>query len=166
VWLLQNDVSVCHPSSLAFILYESHYFTTHKQKRYNTNYPIMSMKSYFRYEPSKVLGAISSPVCNATFDHSGNLIITGAAQDVVMFNARHGSRVGSVREETSQSYPYDFNTAGASEPTVLCTSQDGYTVFTGYSCGEIRSIDYHKSSITVSCAPINMSCLFRATQHK
>lgn len=113
----------------------------------------MSMKSYFRYEPSQIIGAIASPVCNATFDYSGNIVITGAAQDVAMFSTRHGSRVGSVRVETSQSYPYDFKTAGASEPTVLCTSQDGHSVITGYSCGEIRVIDYHKNNIIVSDFP-------------
>ena len=40
------------------------------------------MKSYLRYEPSHSFGVICSPSSNATFDFSGNLILTAAVEDV------------------------------------------------------------------------------------
>jgi len=109
----------------------------------------MSMKSYLRYEPAEAIGEICSPNCNAVFDHSGNLAITGCNQSVLVFNTRHGTRIATVKEDTSPGYPYDFKSVGASEVSVLCTSPDARSVAAGCSTGEVRFIDYHKGAITV-----------------
>lgn len=42
------------------------------------------MKSYLRYEPSHSFGVICSPSSNATFDFSGNLILTAAVEEVTV----------------------------------------------------------------------------------
>jgi hypothetical protein len=59
----------------------------------------MSMKSYLRYEPKKAFGIIASPQSNVSYDFSGNLAITGAAQDVCVWNLRQAVQVG-FREVT------------------------------------------------------------------
>jgi U3 small nucleolar RNA-associated protein 12 len=51
------------------------------------------MKSYLRYEPRKAFGVITSPQCNVTYDCSGNLAITGALQEICLWNLRQASQV-------------------------------------------------------------------------
>ena len=109
----------------------------------------MSMKSYSRYEPDRVLGCITSPNCNIVFDWSGNLAISGCCQSVNIFNVRQGSLISSVQPDKSPSYPFDFRATGAAEVIVLAVSPDKHHVAAGYSTGEIRLIDYNKNIITV-----------------
>ena len=51
------------------------------------------MKSYLRYEPKKSFGVIASPQCNITYDCSGNLAITGALQEISVWNLRQANQV-------------------------------------------------------------------------
>ena len=69
------------------------------------------MKSYYRYDPSKIVGVISTPKSNAIYDYrfvslsiksfmklicifcSGNLCISGGLQDVNVWNIRQLSQV-------------------------------------------------------------------------
>lgn len=50
------------------------------------------MKSYLRYSPERTFGVISSE-CNAIYDFSGKLAITGAIQDVGVWNIRQSTMV-------------------------------------------------------------------------
>lgn len=51
------------------------------------------MKSYLRYEPKKSYGVIASPQCNVTYDCSGNLAISGALQEISLWNLRQANLV-------------------------------------------------------------------------
>ena len=51
------------------------------------------MKSYLRFEPKDTIGVIASPKCNAIFDFSGNLAISGGVQDVGLWNLRQATQV-------------------------------------------------------------------------
>jgi len=54
------------------------------------------MKSYLRFEPKATFGIISSPQCNVVYDFTGNLAITGAVQDVNVWNLRQASQVWQI----------------------------------------------------------------------
>lgn len=54
------------------------------------------MKSYLRYEPSKSFGVIAAPQCNIMYDFSGNLAITGALQNICVWNLRQASQVAKI----------------------------------------------------------------------
>jgi U3 small nucleolar RNA-associated protein 12 len=97
----------------------------------------MSMKSYLRYEPKKSFGVIASPQCNVTYDCSGNLAITGALQEICIWNIRQASQIGSLKV-SEVNYPY--STSG--DATLLVRGNDKTTVAAGFSGGELRIFNY------------------------
>ena len=62
------------------------------------------MKSYLRYEPKKSFGVIASPQCNIAYDCSGNLAITGALQEISVWNIRQANQVSFL-----QRLEHDYN---------------------------------------------------------
>ena len=61
---------------------------------------IENMKSYLRYEPKKSYGVIASPQCNVTYDCSGNLAISGALQEISLWNLRQANQVMSPLDQS------------------------------------------------------------------
>ena len=110
----------------------------------------MSMKSYLRFIPDKIIGSITSTNCNIAFDWSGNLAFTGSCQEINVFNIRLGTLICSIKVDISPLYPYDFKSNGCGEVVYLESSSDKLTLAAGYSTGEIRIIDYSKYKIIVS----------------
>ena len=96
------------------------------------------MKSYLRYEPGKLMGVISSPGCNVTFDASGNLAISGGVHEVNLWNIRQGSQMAQLKDKVDAGYPF----ATISEVTAIAASPDKKTVAVGFSTGEVKIFDY------------------------
>lgn len=53
------------------------------------------LKSYLRFEPKESFGVISSPRCNVAFDPTGNIVYTGANQEICVWNLRQASLVSN-----------------------------------------------------------------------
>eukprot|EP01035_Chromulina_nebulosa_P021761 gene21761-28161_t len=97
------------------------------------------MKSYLRYEPSISCGIIASPSCNITYDHSGEFAITGANQQINIWNIRQTKQVGQL----SASIPnYPYSPQSTSEVLVLTISPDKKTIACGFSTGDIQVYNY------------------------
>lgn len=97
------------------------------------------MKSYLRYEPRKSFGVIASPTCNIVYDFSGNLALTGGAQNVGVWNLRQATQVATLVDPSSdKSYPHGEQ----GDVTVIVRSPDKQTVAVGYSTGEVRIFSY------------------------
>ena len=104
------------------------------------------MKSYLRYEPSRSFGLISSPQCNSVlYDFSGNLAISGALQDVIVWNLRQTAPIATLSYE-NQNYPYH----GIGNVTTLVRSPDKVTVGAGYQTGEVILFNYINKTTTAT----------------
>lgn len=101
------------------------------------------MKSYLRYEPGKLMGVISSPGCNVTFDASGNLAISGGVHEVNLWNIRQGSQMAQLKDKVDAGYPF----ATISEVTAIAASPDKKTVAVGFSTGEVKIFDYLQQTL-------------------
>ena len=114
------------------------------------------MKSYLRYEPSHSFGVICSPASNITYDFSGNLLLTSAVEEVIVWNARQANKVCSLQASTSN-YPYSL----PGEVTCIERSNDKSSVASGYSTGEIRIFNYLTRSVlaTLRGHRSGISCL-------
>jgi len=95
-------------------------------------------KSYLRYEPnSNVFGVICSPQCDIELDLTGNLVITGALQNVLVWNIRQANQVNCLKIN-QPNYPYEQS----GECVSLCRSPDGSTIACGYTTGDIRIFNF------------------------
>lgn len=60
----------------------------------------MLQKSYLEYEEKKRFGVIVSFPSDVLFDSTGKLAITGALDEVVVYNIRLGTKLYSLAEKT------------------------------------------------------------------
>jgi len=97
------------------------------------------MKSYLRFEPSISCGIIASPSCNITYDHSGEFAITGANQQINIWNIRQTKQVCQLSAPIPN-YPYSPQSTG--EVLVLAISPDKKTIACGFSTGDIQVYNY------------------------
>lgn len=51
------------------------------------------VKAYLRYEPSSAFGLVSSFLSNAVVDHTAELVVAPALEDVLVWNLRQGAQV-------------------------------------------------------------------------
>lgn len=95
-------------------------------------------KSYLRYEPNNnIFGVICSPQCNIELDLSGNLVLTGALQNVIVWNIRQANQVNCLKSN-QPNYPY----GESGECISLCRSTNGSTIACGYTNGQIRIYNF------------------------
>ena len=95
-------------------------------------------KSYLRYEPNNnIFGVICSPQCNIELDLTGNLVICGALQNVLVWNIRQANQVNCLKIN-QPNYPY----GESGECISLCRSNDGSTIACGYTNGQIRIYNF------------------------
>ncbi|KAG9299604.1 hypothetical protein G9A89_020775 [Geosiphon pyriformis] len=96
------------------------------------------VKSYFRYEPLKTFGVISSWLSNIVYDVTGKLAISPALEDVVIWDLKRGI-------ETARWHDMD----NKSEVTFIEKSSNNVDFAVGYSDGSIRIWNINNSVYSV-----------------
>lgn len=52
------------------------------------------MKAYLRYEAADAFGVIASTNSSLAYDASGKLLLTGALENLIVWNVKQGTKVG------------------------------------------------------------------------
>lgn len=109
------------------------------------------VKAYLRYEGETAIGVISSRECNAIFDRTGSLVLTGCVDVVGVWNLRQSTQVRTLKTAKS-----------AERVTRLCLKGGDQPVCAvGYSDGTVRLWNYEEAVLmqTLQGHRSGVSCL-------
>lgn len=100
---------------------------------------VKMVKAYLRYEPANVFGVVTSHESNISFDNTGKLVLSGALEELAVWNVKQGICVKKLVQSTA-SGPQSAVTSIACMPSSISM------VASGYGDGSIRIWDIVKGT--------------------